>query len=114
SLRQLISNGELAQNKPGAAIWVTETETWVVSKTTIEAVRLQLVNAGHAGIPKNVVRIFGILQDHNLIVAQPEGESVWKCDVEYFPTNWNVTLTFLKFKNEILWPTGIPAALMER
>jgi len=110
SLRNLISDGELKKNKPGAAIWVTETETWVVSKTTIEAVRLQLTNEGHKGIPKNVVRIFQILEEHDMIIAHPEGESVWKCNIEYYPTNWKQSLTFLRFKNETLWTTSAPVS----
>ncbi|MBL4868489.1 MAG: TraI domain-containing protein [Pseudomonadales bacterium] len=108
SLRKLINDGELKKNKPGAAIWVTESETWVVSKTTMEAVRAQLINEGHTGLPKNVVRLFEVLRDHELLIKNDEGESVWTAEVNDFAKNWQQKLTFLRFKNELIWPTSNP------
>lgn len=73
SLRKLINDGDLKRNKPGAAIWVTETDTWVVSKATMEAVKVQLLNEGHKGIPKNIVRLFEVLREHDLLIPNSEG-----------------------------------------
>ena len=108
SLRKLVADGDLIRNKPGAALWVTEECTWVVSKATIEAVRAQLLNEGHSGIPKSVVTIFGILKDHECIVATPEGDSVWYAEIDDPVKNWRQKLTFLRFKNEVIWPTSQP------
>ena len=108
SLRNLVNDGELKRNKPGAAIWVTDEYTWAVSKATMEAVRIQLTSEGHKGIPKNVVRLFEILKDHELIQPNPEGESVWTAEVNDFAKNWQQKLTFLCFKNEVIWPTSNP------
>lgn len=108
SLRKLVADGDLIRNKPGAALWVTEECTWVVSKATIEAVRAQLLNEGHCGIPKSVVTIFGILKDHECIVATPEGDSVWYAEIDDPAKNWRQKLTFLRFKNEVIWPTSQP------
>ena len=108
SLRKLINDGDLKRNKPGAAVWVTETETWVVSKATMEAVRVQLVNEGHKGIPKNIVRLFEVLREHELLIPNTEGESVWTAEINDFAKNWQQKLTFLRFKNEIIWPTSNP------
>lgn len=108
SLRKLVADGDLIRNKPGAALWVTEECTWVVSKATIEAVRAQLLNEGHSGIPKSVVTIFGILKDHECIVATPEGDSVWYAEIDDPAKNWRQKLTFLRFKNEVIWPTSQP------
>lgn len=108
SLRKLINDGDLKRNKPGAAIWVTETDTWVVSKATMEAVRVQLVNEGHKGIPKNIVRLFEVLREHELLIPNIEGESVWTAEINDFAKNWQQKLTFLRFKNEIIWPTSNP------
>ncbi len=108
SLRKLVADGDLIRNKPGAALWVTEECTWVVSKATIEAVRAQLLNEGHSGIPKSVVTIFGILKDHDCIVATPEGDSVWYAEIDDPVKNWRQKLTFLRFKNEVIWPTSQP------
>lgn len=108
SLRKLVADGDLIRNRPGAALWVTEDYTWVVSKATIEAVRAQLLNEGHSGIPKSVVTIFGILKDHECIVTTPEGDSVWFAEIDDHSKNWRQKLTFLCFKNEIIWPTSQP------
>lgn len=108
SLRKLINDGDLKRNKPGAAVWVTDTDTWVVSKATMEAVRVQLLNEGHKGIPQNIVRLFEVLKDHELLIPNSEGESVWTAEINDFAKNWQQKLTFLRFKNEIIWPTSNP------
>ena len=108
SLRKLIADRDLKSNKPGAAVWVTETDTWVVSKTTMEAVRAQLVNEGHKGIPVNVVRLFDILKEHELVVPNKEGDSIWWAEINYRPKNWKQKLTLLRFQNHVLWPTSEP------
>lgn len=108
SLRKLITDGDLKRNKPGAAVWVTNSDTWVVSKATMEAVRVQLVNEGHTGIPQNVVRLFQVLKDHELLIPNSEGESVWTAEINDYAKNWQQKLTFLRFKNEIIWPTSNP------
>lgn len=108
SLRKLINDGDLKKNKPGAAIWVTENDTWVVSKATMEAVRVQLLNEGHKGIPKNIVRLFEVLREHELLIPNQEGDSVWTAEINDFAKNWQQKLTFLRFKNEIIWPTSNP------
>lgn len=108
SLRKLINDGDLKRNKPGAAIWVTETDTWVVSKATMEAVRVQLLNEGHKGVPKNIVRLFEVLREHDLLIPNSKGESVWTAEINDFSRNWQQKLTFLRFKNEIIWPTSNP------
>jgi integrating conjugative element relaxase (TIGR03760 family) len=107
-LRNLINEGELKKNRPGAAVWVTETETFAVSKATMEAVRLKLVNEGHSGIPKNAVRLFEILKDHELLIPTADDESVWTAEVNDFAKNWQQKLTFLRFKNEVIWTTSSP------
>ncbi len=110
SLRKLIHDGDLKRNKPGAAIWTTDTETWVVSRTGIDAVRVQLMNEGHKGIPQNPVRIFEILSEHDLLIPNPSSEnaSIWYGEVNDFAKDWRQKLTFLKFKNELIWPTSTP------
>lgn len=108
ALRKLIADGELKMNKPGAALWVSEDETWLVSKAGMEAVRSQLLNEGHKGIPKNVVRMFEVLNDHELIVKNPQGDSVWVAEINDLSRNWQQKLTFLRFKNQVLWPTKTP------
>lgn len=113
SLRKLINDGDLKRNRPGAAVWVTENETWVVSKATMEAVRAQLLNEGHKGIPKSTVRLFEILREHDLLIPNTDGESVWSAEINDFARNWRQKLTFLRFKNEVIWPTTNPQDLFD-
>lgn len=108
ALRKLIADGDLKRNRPGAALWVTESETWVVSKASMEAVRVQLAEEGHKGIPKSVVRIFEVLKDHDLIRATEQGDSVWTAEVNDNARNWQQKLTFLRFANETIWPSSQP------
>ena len=108
SLRKLINDGDLRRNRPGAALWVSESETWVVSKASMEAVRTQLMNEGHKGVPKNPVRLFQILNDHELLIKNSDGDSVWTAEIHDFGRDWKQKLTFLRFKNEFLWPTSKP------
>jgi integrating conjugative element relaxase (TIGR03760 family) len=110
SLRKLINDGDLKRNRPGAAVWVTDKETWVVSKSGMEAVRAQLVNEGHKGIPKNVVRLFEVLREHELLIKNIEGDSVWSAEINDFAKNWKQKLTFLRFSNDLIWPTSNPVA----
>jgi len=109
SLRKLINDGDLKRNRPGAAAWVTDKETWVVSKAGMEAVRAQLINEGHKGIPKNVVRLFEVLREHELLIPNIEGDSVWSAEINDFAKNWKQKLTFLRFNNELIWPTSNPS-----
>lgn len=111
SIRKLIDDGELKKNKPGAALWVGESDTWLVSRAAMEAVRQQLISEGHTGIPKNVVRIFEILKDHNLIIPNSEGDSIWQAEIIDPAKNWNQKLTFLRFPNSLIWPTRQPEYL---
>jgi len=108
SLRKLISDGTLKRNKPGATIWTTDKDPWAVSKTAMEAVQAQLINEGHSGIPKSAVTMFGILKDHNCIVQNGEEDSIWFAEVNDHAKNWQQKLTFLRFKNEMIWPTSQP------
>lgn len=108
ALRYLIQDGELKRNRPGAALWIHKEETWLVSKPAMEAAQSKLMNEGHKGIPKNVVRLYEVLREYGLLLPTKEGNSVWTCAIKDFNTNWEMNLTFLRFKNEVLWPNTEP------
>ncbi|MEH6471313.1 MAG: MobH family relaxase [Halopseudomonas sp.] len=108
SLRKLIADGDLKQNRPGAAIWITQDHTWAVSKKVAEAMRDQLISEGHKGIPQSALRIFSVLQDHGMIVPNPGDDPVWQAEIQDHERSWNQKLTFLRFENKILWSTGYP------
>jgi hypothetical protein len=52
--------------------------------------------------------MFGILKDHDCIVQNGEEDSIWFAEVNDHAKNWQQKLTFLRFKNEIIWPTSQP------
>lgn len=108
ALRQLVVDGELGTNRPGAAVWVTDKNSWAVSKKVGEALRDHLILEGHKGVPKSVLRIFSVLLDHNMVVPNPNGDPVWQARIEDHEKNWSQKLSFLRFNNSLLWPTGDP------
>jgi len=71
-------------------------------------VKSQLLNEGHKSIPKNVVRLYEVLNDHELIIRNPQGDSIWVAEVNDLGRNWQQKLTFLRFENQVLWPTSTP------
>ncbi|OUS23758.1 hypothetical protein A9Q99_27370 [Gammaproteobacteria bacterium 45_16_T64] len=104
SLRELIHKNALITNRPGADIWVTEEETWVLSKTAIETARTQLAIEGLQCAPINVAKIFKSLRANHLIIENPEGGSVWTAKVTHHATKWQQKQTFLRIKNDIIDP----------
>lgn len=107
TLREQIDSGTLKINKPGAALWVTEDYSWLVSKAGMESVRNELLNCGHKGIPNSVVQFFTILKDHRKI-EENGSEAIWLAEVNDFQKQWKQKLTFLKFKNSVLFPYSKP------
>ena len=110
AFRTLANTGSFKRNRPGAAIWITKNHTWAVSKATMESVRDHLLAEGHSGVPRNPVSLFSILNERGLIVANASGESVWRAEVQDESNNWNQKLTFLKFRNSVVWASSVPPA----
>ncbi|POP51582.1 MobH family relaxase [Zhongshania marina] len=108
ALRQLIDNGELKRNRPGAAVWTTETHTWVVSRVGVEAIKARLIEEGHKGIPNNPVRMFEHLQAQGITVCPESGDNIWRAEVNDLARGWKQILTFMCFENRTLWPTRTP------
>ncbi|WP_038032982.1 TraI domain-containing protein, partial [Thioalkalivibrio sp. ALE28] len=80
SLRHLLSSEDLPLNRNGAAGWRTESDLWLVSKRAADALRAQLREEGHSGIPSNNDRIFDTLQEHGLLVANGD-RAIWRARV---------------------------------
>lgn len=108
ALRQLIDDGELKRNRPGAAVWTTESYTWVVSRVGVEAIKARLIEEGHKGIPNNPVRMFEHLQAQKITVCPENGESTWRAEVNDLARGWKQILTFMCFENRTIWPTRMP------
>jgi integrating conjugative element relaxase (TIGR03760 family) len=107
-LRQLIADGALRMNKPGAALWCTESHTWVVSRVAMDAVRNALKAEGHKGIPNSSARLYNILLDSNFILPADNGEAVWYAKIVDHARSWEQGLSFLCFENSTVWPTSQP------
>ncbi|EIF42837.1 relaxase [gamma proteobacterium BDW918] len=113
ALRRLIDDGDLKKNKPGAAVWITETHTWVVSRPGAEAIKARLLSEGHKGIPNNPVRLFDHLLQAGYVLPSEDGESIWQAEVHDVIQGWTQKLSFLCFENGTIWPTSTPPALFD-
>ena len=107
ALRYLLMEGELPLNRNGAAGWVKGDDCWLVSKRTVDAIREQLTQEGHTGIPTKNGRMFDILQEHGVII--PYGEkAIWSAAIE--GEGWSNDLTLIKVATNKIWqnPTQRP------
>lgn len=100
ALRHLLMEGELPLNRNGAAGWVIGDDCWLVSKRTVDAIRDQLSQEGHSGIPSKNGRLFDILQEHGVII--PFGEkAIWPSIIE--GEDWSNNLTLIKVDARQIW-----------
>ncbi|WP_026332809.1 MobH family relaxase [Thioalkalivibrio sp. ALE20] len=107
SLRHLLSEEELPLNRNGAAGWRTEEDLWLVSKRAADALRAQLRDEGHSGIPSGNDRIFDTLQEHGLLT--PHGDrAIWKAKVA--GSGWSNELTLIRLPVSRVWsdPDAMP------
>jgi len=89
-LRHLILEGELPLSRNGAAGWLVRDDLWLVSKRTIDALRVHLWAEGHTGIPSKNERICDTLQEHG--VLEPCGyRAIWRAAVA--GSGWSHDLT---------------------
>ncbi len=100
ALRYLLIEGELPLNRNGAAGWVKGDDCWLVSKRTVDAIREQLIQEGHSGIPTKNGRLFDVLQEHGVII--PYGDkAIWSATVE--GDGWSNDLTLIKVATSKIW-----------
>ncbi len=100
ALRYLLMEGELPLNRNGAAGWVKNDNCWLVSKRTVDAIREQLIQEGHSGIPTKNGRLFDVLQEHGVII--PYGDkAIWSVTVE--GEGWSNDLTLIKVATSKIW-----------
>ncbi|MCK4843002.1 MAG: helicase/relaxase domain-containing protein [Methylococcales bacterium] len=100
ALRYLLMEGELPLNRNGAAGWIKGDDCWLVSKRTVDAIREQLIQEGHSGIPTKNGRLFDVLQEHGVII--PYGDkAIWSVTVE--GDGWSNDLTLIKMATSKIW-----------
>jgi conjugal transfer pilus assembly protein TraI len=76
ALRYLLLEGKLPINRNGAAGWIKGNDCWLVSKRTIDAIREQLTQEGHTGIPTKNGRLFDELQENAILVPNAD-KAIW-------------------------------------
>lgn len=101
ALRFLIDEKELPLNRNGAAGWRVGDDLWMVSKRTVDAIRLHLVQSGHTGIPTQNDRIFDVLQEHSVLVTCND-RAIWLAVVN--GDGWAHELTLIRIPVSRLWP----------
>lgn len=101
SLRYLLLEGKLPLNRNGAAGWVKGDCCWLVSKRTVDAIRDQMTQEGHTGIPTKNSRLFDELQENAILM--PYGEkAIWKAKIA--GDDWEHELTLIKVPVSSIWP----------
>lgn len=100
-LRHLITSGELPLNRRGAAGFTDEHHIWLVSKRTIDALLVHLIEEGQPGIPTRNSRVMDELQQHGIVVPN-EDRAIWLCDITI--DDWRQSLTCLKIDLSRIWP----------
>lgn len=101
ALRYLLNAGELPLNRNGAAGWISGDDCWLVSKRTVDAIRDQLTQEGHTGVPTKNGRLFDILQEHGVLI--PYGDkAIWPVVVE--GEGWRNELTMIRIAVAKIWP----------
>uniref|UniRef100_UPI0018E1B70E conjugal transfer nickase/helicase domain-containing protein n=1 Tax=Pseudomonas tolaasii TaxID=29442 RepID=UPI0018E1B70E len=79
-------------------------DLWLVSKTVSDKLRAHLLSQGISGIPERNTTLFNILQEHDLVLANPEGKAIWRATV-YSDSGWTQTFTLLKLAPSLIWET---------
>lgn len=103
ALRFLIDEKELPLNRNGAAGWRVGDYLWMVSKRTLDAVRLYLNQSSHTGIPTQNDRLFDVLQEHGILVLCNE-RAIWRAEVQ--GDGWAHELTLIRIPACRLWPSA--------
>lgn len=100
ALRHLLHEGELPLNRNGAAGWISGEDCWLVSKRTVDAIREQLTQEGHTGIPTKNGRMFDILQEQSILI--PYGDkAIWPVRVQ--GEGWQNELTMIRIAVTKIW-----------
>lgn len=101
TLRHLLKEHALPTNRKGAAVFITDTSLWLVSKRVLDAIRDQMHKDGQTGVPSDNKRLMDELQQHHVIQADGD-KAIWKCQV--IEGDWSIELTLLKMDLNKVWP----------
>jgi len=83
---------------------------WLVSKAVSDKLRAHLLSQGIGGIPERNTTLFNILQEHGLVLDNPEGKAIWRATVRS-DSGWTQTFTLLKLAPHLIWePEQRPAS----
>ncbi|GEM_PF-4891071 len=101
----------LKLNQPEASdVWLTDDALCLVSKTVSDKLRAHLLSQGISGIPERNTTLFNILQEHGLVLDNPEGKAIWRATV-CSDSGWTQTFTLLKLAPHLIWePDQRPAS----
>lgn len=90
-------------NQPEASDgWLTNDALWLVSKTASDKLRAHLLSQGISGIPERNTTLFNILQEHGLVLDNPEGKAIWRATV-HSDSGWTQAFTLLKLAPSLIW-----------
>ncbi len=103
ALRIQLDRNELALNRPGAAGWLTDEGLWMMGTRTVSTLRQHLTEEGHSGVPSSNSRLFDILMQHGMVIANENDQAIWRIRVTQ--ADWKPNpFTVLRFRPEKIWP----------
>lgn len=95
SIRYLIES-ELTLNGTQACDgWFDGTDVWLVSKIFTDKMRANLLQNGISGVPSGNTKIFDILKEHNIAIANSENKTIWPCRIES-DNGWEAKLSLIR------------------
>jgi len=100
-LRQMVKEGAISLNRPGASGFVSAGRLWLVSKRVLDDLREHLTKEGQTGIPSRNDRLMDELQQWHVVL--PNGDkAVWNCEIQI--GTWRQSLTCLCIDVALVWP----------
>ncbi|WP_429500798.1 MobH family relaxase (plasmid) [Robbsia andropogonis] len=116
-MRDLLAQGGLSLNRPGAVGFCDGEHVWFVAGTLADAVRQYLDQteqrlSGAAGLPTDNLRFFDTWQEYGALVPNEAGTSIWEVAIQI--GTWSQKLRVLKFELTLLYgsldraPTALP------
>ncbi|WP_392562283.1 MobH family relaxase [Orbus sturtevantii] len=82
SIRYLVSSELSINGQHGSDGWFDGTDIWLVSKTFTDKMKANLLQNGITDAPTDNAKIFNILKEHGIALANSENKTVWACRVE--------------------------------
>ncbi len=111
-IRHWIAEGDIKLNVNGGMGWVgKDGYVYIVCRTLANKLIGYCDDMAITDLPRDPVRIYDILQEHDLAQSTPDNKAIWNMKISSLDPEYTHYLTCLKFEmRRLCVPTRIPAA----